>query len=102
MTGILSTRNCWWDRIFRQGWERQPGEGGALWARGARRHRRQEVTPEPRARRARRAGYSVQPVKAAKAPTSIEAPVASTLPAQGRDDRVDLHALDDGSGLNEK
>jgi hypothetical protein len=43
--------------------------------------------------------YSGQPVpaalgrEAAKAPTLIEAPVASTLPAQGRDDRVDLTSV---------
>jgi hypothetical protein len=50
---------------FRQGWQRQPGEGGALRACGARRHRRKEVTPEPHARRTRRDGYSGQPVPAA-------------------------------------
>jgi hypothetical protein len=72
MTIMLSTWNCWWDGDLRQGWERQPGEGEALRARGARRNRRQKVTPEPRARRTRRADYSEpacpagrQPVKAA-------------------------------------
>jgi len=44
--------------VFRQGWERQPSESGALRACGARRHRRKKVTPEPHARRTRRAGYS--------------------------------------------